>query len=164
MDSLSIATTLEHKYPNPPLRLENDLHNTLGPILGKISMPLIPVFMPLIHRNIIPDSASEYFHSTRSKRFGMPLEELERGKGGQPAWEAARPGLDELCSFIREHKVDEGPFVQGSQVCYADFVIAGMVESLRRISEKELFEKFVEVSPEVKGVWEGCRGWLERDM
>lgn len=163
MDSLAIARTLESKHPQRPLHLDNDLHTALGPLLAKISLPLIPVFMPLIHRTIIPESASAYFHSTRSARFGMPLEQLEREKGGQQAWEAAKPGLEDLCTFIRGTKKDEGPFVLGSQVCYADFMIAGMVESLLRISETELFERFVEGSPEVRAVWEGCRVWMERD-
>lgn len=162
MDSLAIAQGLESHYPQPPLHLSNNLHDDLGPILGKITFPLIPVFMPRIGRDIVPESAAAWFQETRSKRFGMPLAELEAQKGGDSAWEAAKPGLDELREFLRAHKRDEGPFVLGSEVCYADFVIVSMMESLRRIGP-ELFEKFVGENEELRALHGACGKWMEKD-
>lgn len=74
----------------------------------------------------------------------MPLGELERVKGGEAAWEAARPGLDALEDLVKggEFKVDGGPFVLGSEVSYADFVIVAVLEGFRRIGE-DLFERIV---------------------
>ena len=162
MDSLAIASALESHYPTPPLHLSNNLHTELTPLLAKISLPLIPVFMPLIGRNIIPDSAAVYFESTRSARFGMPLSQLEAEKGGQGAWEAAEPGLQELEAWIGAQKKDGGPFVLGSEVCYADFVVASLMESLRRI-EPGVFERFVGGREELRRVWEACGAWMGRD-
>lgn len=163
MDSLAIAAQLEALHPNPTLHLSNNLHTHLAPILGKITLPLLPVFMPRIARSIVPESATEYFNSTRSARFGMPLDELEKAKGGPQAWEAAKPGLDELDVFLKEHKKDDGPFVLGSEVCYADFVIAALMESLRRIGP-DLYEGFAEGRDELRALHEACGRWMERDQ
>lgn len=162
MDSLAIASALENLYPSPSLHLTNNLHTQLAPILGKISLPLIPVFMPRIGRDVVPETAQAYFHEARSARFGMPLDRLQREKGGPQAWEAAKPGLEELKDFLAKQKRDEGPFVLGSEVCYADFVIAALMESFRRIGE-DLFEGFVGEYEELRALHEACGRWMERD-
>lgn len=92
----------------------------------------------------------------------MPLDELEATKGGEQAWEAAKPGLDALEALIREWKVDEGPFVLGSRVSYADFVVVAVLEGFRRVGE-DLFERIVEGREGLRGVWVACAEWLERD-
>lgn len=163
MDSLAIAEKLETLHPSPSLHLDNNLHNALGPIIGRISLPLIPIFMPRIGRDIVPESAADYFHETRSKRFGMPLDELEKQKGGEQAWQAARPGIEGLKAFMSAHKQDEGPFVLGSEVCYADFVIASLMESLRRIGP-DLFESFVDENAELRALHQACGKWMEKEQ
>lgn len=92
----------------------------------------------------------------------MPLDELEAQRGGDKAWEAAKPGLDELEALVRDRKVDEGPFVLGSRVSYADFVIVAVLEGFRRVGQ-DLFERIVESREGLRGVWEACGEWLERD-
>jgi glutathione S-transferase len=92
----------------------------------------------------------------------MPLDELEATKGGEQAWEAARPGLDALEALMGEWKVDEGPFVLGSRVSYADFVVVAVLEGFRRVGE-ELFERICEGREGLRGVWGACEEWLGRD-
>ena len=162
MDSLAIADKLESLHPSPSLHLDNNLHKALGPIMGKVSLPLIPVFMPRIGRDIVPESAMAYFQETRGKRFGMPLDELEAQKGGPQAWDAAKPGIEDLKAFLKEHKRDEGPFVLGSEVCYADFVIAAMMESLLCIGP-DLYEGFAGESEELRALHQACGKWMEKD-
>ena len=164
MESSAIASKLESLYPTPSLHLENGLHAKLGPIIGKAIGPLVPVFMPRIGRGIIVDSCYDWFQETRGKRFGMPLDDLEKAKGGEQAWEAARPGLQELKAFMREHKTDAGPFVQGSEVCYADLMICSTIEALKRIGP-DLFEKAMEVydGDDLRRLHEACGAWLEDD-
>jgi len=62
---------------------------------------------------------------------------------------------------MREHKVDAGPFMLGSQVCYADFVIVAILQGLRTIGQ-DLFERFVSCAPELEKVWEACEPWLRK--
>ena len=164
MESSAIASKLESLYPEPSLHLDNGLHAKVGPIIGKAIGPLIPVFMPRIGRDMIVESCYDWFQDARAKRFGMPLDELEKAKGGEPAWEAAQPGLQELKAFMKEHKKDGGPFIQGSELCYADFLICATVESLRRIGS-DLFEKAMEVydGDDLRKLHEACGPWLKDD-
>ena len=118
--------------------------------------------MPLIPRRLLRESSIELFNAARAARFGMPLDELEARRGGEAAWEAAKAGLDELEALVWEHKVDEGPFVLGSRVSYADFVVVAVLEGFRRVG-RELFERICEGREGLRGVWEACENWLERD-
>ncbi len=165
MESSAIAAKLESLYPDPSLHLDNGLAQKVGPLIGKVAFPLIPDFMPRIGRDIIVESSVEYFQTARAKRFGMSLDELEKAKGGDQAWQAARPGIVELSDFIASQKKDEGPFITGSQVCYADFLIASMVEALRRIGG-DLYDKVLEVAPDdnVMKIHQACQKWMEKDQ
>ena len=165
MDSAAIASKLEKDYPNPPLHLDNGLPEKLGPILGKAVGPILPVFMPRIGRDIIVEDCYDWFQAARAKLFGMPLDELEKTKGGDQAWEASKPGLIELKDFVKEHKRDDGPFVLGSQVCYADFLIAASMEALRRIGG-DLYDKLVDLSGDdsLRKLHEACQKWMKDDQ
>lgn len=118
--------------------------------------------MPRIPRTLLRPSSVPLFSSARAARFGMPLDELEAQRGGEQAWEAAKPGLDELEALVKDHRIDEGPFVLGSRVSYADFVIVAVLEGFRRVGQ-DLFERIVERREGLRGVWEACVEWLERD-
>lgn len=165
MDSAAIASKLESLQSNPSLQLDNGLPPKLGPILGKVAGPLLPVFMPRIGRDMIVEESYDWFQKARAERFGMPLDELEKTKGGDQAWEATRPGLTELRQFMKEHKQDDGPFVLGSQVCYADFLIVSTMEALRRIGD-DLYEKLVKRSGDdsLRQLHEACQKWMEDDQ
>lgn len=91
--------------------------------------------MPQIPRSVLRPESIEYFKAARAARFGMPLDVLEAEKGGDSAWEAAKPGLDALEELVKgaEFKVDAGPFVLGSEISYADFVVVAVLEGFRRI-------------------------------
>jgi glutathione S-transferase len=118
--------------------------------------------MPRIPRTMLRPSSIDYFHAARSARFGMTLDELEARRGGEKAWEAAKPGLNALEALMGEHKVDEGPFVLGSRVSYADFVIVAVLEGFRRLGQ-DLFDRVVEGREGLRGVWEACGEWMGKD-
>ena len=165
MDSAAIASELEGLHPNPSLHLDNGFPAKLGPILGKAAGPLVPVFMPRIGRDMIVDESYDWFQEARGKRFGMPLDDLEKSKGGDQAWEAARPGIIELKEFVGAHKQDDGPFILGSKVCYADFLVASMMEALRRIGD-DLYESLVKVAGDdsLRQLHEACQQWMRDDQ
>ncbi|KAK3720543.1 hypothetical protein LTR37_003592 [Vermiconidia calcicola] len=165
MDSAAIAAKLESIHPEPSLHLDNGLVEKVGPLIGKVAFPLLPVFMPRIARDIILEEYAEWFAEARAQKLGMPLDELERTRGGDQAWEAARPGLIELTQFLAEQKRDDGPFILGSQVCYADFLIVSMMEALRRIGQ-DLFERFIQVSGDhsLRKLHEACQRWMRSDQ
>ena len=165
MDSAAIASKLESLHPNPPLHLDNGIPAKLGPIIGKVTFPILPVFMPRIGRDMIVEENYEWFQRARGERFGMPLDQLEKEKGGEQAWEAAKPGLVELVEFVKEQKRDEGPFLLGSKVCYGDFLIASMMEALRRIGD-DLYEKIIKLSGDdsLQKLHETCQKWMKDDQ
>lgn len=97
----------------------------------------------------------------------MLLEMVEKKKGSEQAWEKAKLGLDSLEELVSgpSLKVEGdggGPFVLGSQVSYADFVVVAVLEGFRRVGE-DLFERAVANRKGLRGVWERCGEWLERD-
>lgn len=162
MDSAAIVVKLEELYPEPGLRLENGLHNEINKVLGQLMMPIMAVCYPLIQRNMLVPETVPGWTVKKEAGFGMSIEELERTKGGETAWAAAKPGFESLNRFLEEHKEDEGPFVCGSRISYVDFVVASMAESFKRI-EKGLYERFCENAPGVRVVHEACAEWLNED-
>ena len=163
MDSAAIATKLESLYPTPSLHLDTGLHQALGPTIGKIGRPLSGIFMPRIARDVLLESSVAWFRAAREAAFGMTLDEMERTRGGEQAWEAAEPGFEELKQFMREHKRDEGPFVLGSQVSYVDFVIAALIEACRRIGS-DMYERFIGYDESFRALHEACQPWMQDDQ
>ena len=163
MDSAVIAPALENLQPEPGLHLETGLQDQAQQVLGQMVFPLLPIIMPLIARNIIPEKHLDYWLEKRRLTFGMPLDEFERQKGGEQAWKAAEPGFAALKEFLTKHKRDQGPFVLGSQVSYADFVVAAMLESARRLSQ-ETYERFMSYDESFRQLHAACGKWLEKDQ
>lgn len=136
-DSWDIACYLEEKYPDQP--------TLFGGQVGKAEAKFIKywaerVVMPAMVRIIILDVASQlheddrpYFVETRSKRFGMPLEEfaddsVEQVKALYNALTPARQTLgdqDYLC---------------GDKSGFADYILFGLFQWARCTSPKTLLD------------------------
>lgn len=162
MESAVIAQKLESLYPERNLHLDNGLHEQAAAIRMKLARPMIPAFMPRIARDLVTLDSQEYFYKSREAMLGMPLEQAERERGGEQAWKAAEPGIKELGDFLKAHKKDEGPFVLGSEVCYADFVVASLFETLSRIG-KDIHEKLMSYDENFVKLHEACKPWMEKD-
>ncbi|TKA73768.1 hypothetical protein B0A55_07122 [Friedmanniomyces simplex] len=163
MDSTTIVQRLEELYPEPTLHLDTGVHDRALAVVGKTGFALLPVFMPRVARSMIVETSVPWFCEARRKKFGMSLEELESTRGGERAWEAADPGLKELNGLMKEEKRNEGPFVLGSEVSYADFVLVALLEGMRRIGE-DLFERIVGGDEGLLAIYEECRRWTEKDV
>ena len=50
----------------------------------------------------------------------------------------------------------------GEEVSYADFVMVGYLQMVRRVDE-ELFARIGAEGPALKRLYEACAVWLERD-
>jgi len=118
--------------------------------------------MSLIPRQVIVESSVPYFLESRGKRFGMSIEKLEQEKGGEQAWKAAEPGFKLITALLTEHKKDDGPFILGTQMCYADFIIAAMAEGIRRV-DKSTYERCLSYASRFGEVHEACKQWMEKD-
>ncbi|KAI7266718.1 hypothetical protein KC345_g8122 [Hortaea werneckii] len=112
MDSLIIARKLNEVYPEPKLIIDKTSMADVQKGLGMTARPLFPVIMPRIATIVTQDSEA-YFREIRAKDFGMPLEELERTRGGEMAWADAEPGFRFLAELYG--KENDGPFLMGRQ-------------------------------------------------
>ncbi|KAK5692188.1 hypothetical protein LTR17_025495 [Elasticomyces elasticus] len=140
MESLAIVQKLESLYPNPSIHLSTTPIEETRAAIRAFAGPLVPVFMPRIGRGVIREDSVVWFHENWQANFGMMLEEFEACKGGELAWQAARAKVGLLNKLLADHKLDEGPSILGSTPTYADFMLVGMLEGLRRIGQ-DIFER-----------------------
>lgn len=110
MDSRKIADVLEQEHPFPSLHLDSPILKKVEELASQCVAPLGPVFMPRIPRTVVNPASAEYFERTRAARFGMPLSQLEKEKGGESAWKAVEPKWMELGNLL---KAEGGPFFMG---------------------------------------------------
>jgi glutathione S-transferase len=157
MDSLPIAQFLESTYPDPPVPLSSELGNEImlklrslvGPVMNKSLMPREAL--------ILAPRAAEYFRRTREAPLGHPLEDLLVGE--EQRWEAVDTDRNTIGALIRTNKA-EGPFILGARPSYADFFIAGSLQSARVIDEG-VFQRSVKY-PGHREIYEACQPFMER--
>jgi hypothetical protein len=132
MDSRPIALALESAHPTPSLHLLDDGSSTAAAaaaIKARIDRaarawgPLRPVWMPRVPPALLAERSREFFVRTRAVRLGMPLERLEEERGGEAAWEKARPGFVEMAALLGE---TEGPFFLGQEREFCSMCLAGV--------------------------------------
>ena len=162
MDSIKIAEKLESVYPSPSLHLDTELHVEAGKLSGSVVFAVFADFMAPVVDDWLQEPSKSWFIEDRKRRLGMDVWELERSKGGERAWPGAVEKLRELQAFLRDHKKDEGPFVLGSAVSYADLVIIALFESLKRV-RKDAYEKIMAFDQDFKKLHEAGKKWTEKD-
>ncbi|KPI38693.1 uncharacterized protein AB675_5949 [Cyphellophora attinorum] len=145
MDSLAIAKALEQLQPKPSLQLDSPLLDKVTTLIFQIRTALVPIFMPLVHKLLLPERSAEYFRRTREQRTGRTLEEIynDPETGGAKAWEKGeKDGLRELGElYKRAKKENGGPFLEGKEPGFADFVVAGQMRMFERLGHLEDYIK-----------------------
>ncbi|KAJ5881592.1 Glutathione S-transferase N-terminal [Penicillium soppii] len=119
MDSRKIADYIERQAPLPSLHLDSIYLEKVERLWSQYMGAIKPIFVPLVPRQILNEESVGYWNSTREQAFGMSLDQLEREKGGERAWNEAEPALREVTALLQEN---EGPFFLGNTVSYADLV------------------------------------------
>ena len=159
MDSRTIATELEHRYPSPSLRLDSPILKTVEALIPRLTTPLISVFMPKVPAGLLNPPSAEYFERTRVKRFGKTLSEMGRDSDEEKAWAQVEPPLKEMGDIL---KAEGGPFALGKTVSYTDFVIVSLLHYAKRVDEA-VYERAVAIEPSLRIVYDASKQWLERD-
>lgn len=162
MDSKNIVPELEATYPEPSLHLDTELQTKATKAMGALANPLLPVFMPRLRRDVQREDSSAWIKADRERRFGLPEDQWEQEQGGEKAWKAAEEAAPLVREFLKENKKDAGPFVLGSQVCYADLMVAGVLEMFRCIGT-DMFERTVEMVPGLRELHQACQPWFKRN-
>ncbi|KAL9127177.1 MAG: hypothetical protein Q9217_003885 [Psora testacea] len=159
MDSLKIAQELEKLYPEPSLHLDDPVLEQVLELTPACVASLGGVLMPKVPRTLLNPASVEYFERTRAARFGMPLAQLEKEKGGENAWKEAEPALKKLGELL---KGKGGPFFLGEEVSYADFIVVGALECFRRLGDG-ILERMIEIEPALGRLYEASKQPLERN-
>jgi glutathione S-transferase len=169
MESTSIAQKLEFTCPTPSLHLNDSLERKAQEISNQIIFPMAAFLFNRIYSQIVTEPEMEWFRTDRESRVSkmlsrdhITLEEWEREAGGKATFEASEPGMAELSKFLKEHKQDDGPFVLGSEACYADLMIAALAEFYLRVGDGA-FEKLTESVDGLKELCEACSPWFRRN-
>lgn len=131
MDSRKIATEIEKRYPTPSVYLDSPELAKLEEIMPKLGPALSGVYVPLVVKRLLNEVAHPHWYKTREAKFGMSLDQLQKEKGGQEAWDNAKPYLDEITALLKKN--DSGPYFMGDRVSYADFVWGGFLIFYQRI-------------------------------
>lgn len=126
-DSWAIARYLDATYPDAPL-LPNPAHARF--INAWADGVLGPAIAPFVVRDIldiIPETAREYFRSSREARFGRTLEQVVEGRESRR--EAFAATLMPVRLVLREQ-----PWLGGEAPDYADYIVAGSLMWARCVS------------------------------
>jgi glutathione S-transferase len=159
MESHAIAKAIEALYPEPKAHLDSQVCTLVDDTLRWAVIRLAPVLVPRMPRECLSGPSIAYQVEARKKTFGMSLDELEATRGGEAAWERARPGLYKLAVVLKKN--DDGPFCLGNTPSYADFLIVAFLEWCRCL-RGNIFERMIGLDPVFGNVYDACEVWLRR--
>ncbi|NQW09004.1 MAG: glutathione S-transferase family protein [Alphaproteobacteria bacterium] len=127
-DSWAIAEYLEDTYPDRPSLFGSTEGRGMAKVIDNFVTRTI---QPMIPSLIIADLAAnvdsgclEYFVSSREKRFGKPLTEVQAGREGRV--EAALKAMEPIRAVIKDQ-----PFIGGETPTYADFPLFAVLQWAR---------------------------------
>lgn len=161
MDSFCIAQALEKFQPEPSMHLDNGYIEKIRKAAGMTLQALAPLAVPRVPELLLNKTSQDYFNEDRSKRFGMPLTEIHKTPDAMNAWESAQPGIEGLKALLHEN---DGPFIAGKEVCYADFILAGIWRFYERLDKDgDLFAKIMSFDNSFAEHLEACKPWMQRD-
>jgi glutathione S-transferase len=137
-DSWAIAEHLDAAYPERPLFVgpqgKGYARFVLATFLTHMMKPALKLVAGEIVKKLQPQDR-DYYVTTRTQRFGMPIEEFT----GAPVAERLaelRTSLEPLRAALKDQ-----PFLSGAAPLYADYVAAGYVFWWRAVSPEQVFEK-----------------------
>lgn len=159
MDSWKIIHEIEKRYPAPSLHLDEPIVEWIRLHISKLQKPLSPNVIPKVSRNLLNEPSRVFFERTRHVRFGMPLADYEKERGGEKPWEEVKEPAEEVAERLRKNG---GPFFLGEQVSYADFIFVGFLHFLKRV-DIAVFDRFVFIDPTFTKIYEASKEWLNKD-
>ncbi|TGJ78543.1 hypothetical protein E0Z10_g10217 [Xylaria hypoxylon] len=163
MDSIVIAREIEKQHPSPPLDIDSPIRQRHADQLSPAWVALRPEILLKVPTQLLKEVNHAYWHRTRSEHVGIPLEQFVQENGGEKAYKAASPHLQNITALLKEN--DKGPFFNGDTISYVDFAHAGFLVMFRALGE-DVFQSLLEATgdPELHLKFlEGLKPWIERD-
>lgn len=163
MDSVKIAEALDEQQPLPSLHLTSPRVGQVQKAVKLANEALAPISKPRVPVMLLNSGSLDYFHRTRSKRYGMSLEELARSDlAGEGVWAGAADGLALMRDVLAEDKA--GPYVMGQDPGFADFVLAGFWKFMQLLDhDGDLFGRVMEYEESFPKHFAACQKWFEKD-
>jgi glutathione S-transferase len=163
MDSLEIARELERLHPEPSIHIDSPYMQRTADLLKDAFGGLRPIVLPRVPVMLLNPRSAEYFERTRAEIFSMPLSELEKSdQAGENGWKKAEVGFEGIKAMLEEN--NDGPYVLGKEVTFADFILAGLWTMLERVDrDGDVFGRTIGFDESFRRHYEACKGWLERD-
>lgn len=124
MDSRKITEYIEAQSPLPSLHLDSVYVEKVERLWSQYMGAIMPIFLPRVPKRVLNQESQEYWYRTREEWLGMSLDQLEKERGGEKAWNAAEPILREVTALLKE---TEGPFFSGDTASYADLVWGSII-------------------------------------
>lgn len=142
MDSTNIARELDLIKPEPPLHVDDGCTDEAVEASMALFIGLAPNLLPLFKDTLLKPAAAEYFDKTRKALFGMTLDELKASDmSGEAAWKTAVPGTEMTKKLLTKNT--SGPFIDGFQATFADFIICAVFAFCERVDRKTLLKGFL---------------------
>ena len=163
MDSKAIAPAIEKRYPSPALRLESPIDEKARDAVIRAMTELRPVYVTQVPKKFLSDASVPFFRESRAKDVGKSLDEWEVENPKDEAFTKASPALKDLAALLAQDT--KGPFLEGEQVIYMDFIVTGVLIFFRRMGD-DIWRDFLKATgnPEVyERYLEAMSPWTKRD-
>lgn len=161
MDSYKIADFIEEKHPEPSVLLNTPVQLRYRKILIDFMEQLTPIYVPGVAQRLLGEKSLEYFHITRQKDVGMPLDEYQK-KHGPGAFERAEPFAREMTALLNE---TSGPYFLGNTVSYTDFMWAAILLFWKTLGD-DTFQKVLKITGDAEkhtNLLDALSPWTERN-
>ncbi|KAE9402948.1 hypothetical protein BT96DRAFT_855270 [Gymnopus androsaceus JB14] len=137
-DSILIAEYLDKTYPSTPRLIPQGTHalqGAFGDFFFSKMMPLLTLTLPDVPLMLLNPRSAEYFEKARSADFGVPTLEAFRvpPEAKDAAWDKVKDALGTLNALMK----DGDTWVMGDAPSFADFVMGGLIGTVKSLYGKE---------------------------
>lgn len=161
-ESRAIADLIEKRYPEPSVHLDSPYQSRIVEVLPRAFMPIMAIGLNQIPKRLLNPASVEYWMKDRTDHIGTDLGEYEAQNGGEKAFAAAGPAIQEVTAMLKENP--DGPFFSGQEVSYADFVWISALYFFKRIGD-DVFEGVMNASGDRtvhETILKAAEPWLKR--
>lgn len=111
LESSKIVHELEKRYPTPSPKINDEVVQEVVDAVIQC-MRNGPDVLPKVPRVLLDPKSAEYFEQSRSQKFGMSLDQLQKEKGGS-SWDEAELGFKRATELLKENR--DGPYFMGKK-------------------------------------------------
>lgn len=158
-DSAAIAAELEKRHPQPSLRLDSPYVARLAALVQAIMSALGAEIVGVVADALLEGEDHAWYVADRKGTFG-DMAKLRAERGGEAAWAGSEGPFKEVGNLLRE--VEGGPFFEGKEPGFADFMVLGLLEMLKKL-DQAYHDRAVGFDAALGELYKASKNWLERN-